>query len=322
MEKKPFAFLFPGQGSQSVGMLSELAADYPIVIETFSEASDALSYDLWQLIQTGPEEALNQTEKTQPALLTASVALWRVWRQLGAVEPNYLAGHSLGEYSALVCANAIKFEDAVKLVALRGKFMQEAVPEQVGAMAAIVGMSDDEVSGLCQEVAENEVLAPANFNSIGQVVISGHRTAVERFVAVAKSRGAKLAKVLPVSVPSHCLLMKPAAERLSAILQDWVIHQPNIPVIQNADVKIYYTGDDIRTALINQLYMPVRWVETIQLLVKYDVNLAVECGPGKVLAGLNKRITDHFQTLSFHTKADVFAAFEIISANYNQIVKE
>lgn len=322
MTNKSLAFLFPGQGSQSVGMLSELASVYPVVEQTFKEASKVLAYDLWSITQQGPEELLNQTEKTQPALLAASIALWRIWQQLDGVLPSYMAGHSLGEYSALVCAEAINFEDAIKLVAFRGKFMQEAVPDQVGAMAAIVGMADADVAALCQKLAEGEVLAPANFNSLGQVVISGHRTAVERFVAVAKEHGAKLAKIIPVSVPSHCLLMKPAADRLAEMLQTITIKTPNISVIQNADVKSYQNAADIREALVRQLYMPVRWVETVQQLINQQMTLAMECGPGKVLAGLNKRIDEKLTTMPMNTKNDIFLALETIGIKSNQTVEE
>jgi [acyl-carrier-protein] S-malonyltransferase len=284
------AFVFPGQGSQSIGMMADLAEQFPVVTETFAEASAVLGYDLWALVQNGPEADLNSTDKTQPAMLTAGIAAWRVWQQKGGEMPAYLAGHSLGEYSALVAAGAISFADAVALVADRGRFMQEAVPAGTGAMAAILGLDDAVVAEVCDAAAEGEVLQPVNFNSPGQVVIAGTAAAVERAVPVATEKGAKRAIILPVSVPSHCDLMKPAADRLAERLAGIEINTPTIPVLHNADVAAYDDADKIRDALVRQLYRPVRWVETVQWFEANGVDALVECGPGKVLAGLNKRI--------------------------------
>lgn len=284
------AFVFPGQGSQSEGMLKDLADSYPVVGETFQQASDRLGYDLWSVVQNGPADKLNSTDVTQPAMLAAGVATWRVWQEKGGAQPAVMAGHSLGEYSALVCAGSLDFSDAIGLVAERGRLMQEAVPAGEGAMAAILGLDDDAVRQACAEAAEGDVLAPVNFNSPGQVVAAGNRVAVERLVNVARERGAKRALVLPVSVPSHCSLMKPAADKLATVLADIDMKAPQIPVINNVDVA---TPDDpaaIREALVRQLYNPVRWVETIQKMAADGVDRLIECGPGKVLAGLNKRI--------------------------------
>lgn len=296
------AFVFPGQGSQSVGMLKELTDAYPLIKETYQEASDILNYDCWKLIQEGPEEELNQTEKTQPAILIGSVAMWRIWQQKKNISPVLMAGHSLGEYSALVCADAIEFNVAVRLVAARGRFMQEAVPLGQGGMAAIVGLDNAVVEKLCQEAAQGEIITPANYNAIGQVVVAGQINAVKRLVELALNSEAKLAKLLPMSVPSHCELMRPAAKRLAELLETIPIKTPKIPVIQNADVKSYNDPAEIRAALIKQLYSPVRWVETIEYFAKHDIKQIYECGPGKVLAGLNKRIVSNIPTLSLNTK--------------------
>ena len=294
------AFVFPGQGSQSVGMLNTLAEVYPQVQETFAEASAALGYDLWSIVSTGPEEKLNQTEITQPAMLSAGVAVWRVWQTEQGPQPVVMAGHSLGEYTALTCAGAILFAEAVKLVADRGRFMQEAVPAGAGGMAAIVGLEDDQVRALCAQAAQGEVLSPVNFNSPGQVVIAGTATAVARAVAQAKGAGAKLAKPLPVSVPSHCALMHPAAERMRERLKQVQIVTPRIPVLHNAQVQAETNADAIRDALVRQVESPVRWVETIQKMAADGVDKLIECGPGKVLAGLNKRISKDTQTMSVY----------------------
>lgn len=291
------AFVFPGQGSQSVGMLNTLADAQPLVKDTFAEASAALGYDLWTIVSGGPEDKLNQTEITQPAMLTAGVAVWRVWQQLDGPLPTVMAGHSLGEYSALTCAGAIGFADAVKLVADRGRFMQDAVPAGQGGMAAIVGLDDDQVRALCDQNANGEVLAPVNFNSPGQVVIAGTAAAVGRAVANAKAAGAKLAKPLPVSVPSHCTLMHPAAERMRTRLSQIEVRAPRIPVLHNAHVRAETDPEAIRDALVRQIESPVRWVETVQKMAADGVGKLVECGPGKVLAGLNKRIAKDTQTL-------------------------
>lgn len=290
------AFVFPGQGSQSVGMLAELAVAYPDVRQTFGRASEVLGYDLWDLVQSGPETGLNQTHKTQPAMLAAGFAVWRVWQARRGAMPAMMAGHSLGEYTALVCAGALDFNDAVRLVAERGRYMQEAVPAGEGAMAAILGLEDAQVIQVCADAAVApgaslaEVVAAVNFNSPGQVVVAGTAAAVARAVELAKQAGAKRALMLPVSVPSHCLLMKPAADRLAALLQTVALKTPEIPVINNADVAVCVEADKIRDALVRQLYNPVRWVETIRAMANAGVKNLVECGPGKVLAGLNKRI--------------------------------
>ncbi len=293
-------FIFPGQGSQSVGMLQELHAAQTTVAATFDEASKALGYDLWELVNSGPEAELNRTEKTQPAMLTAGVAVWRAWRYAGGAQPAFMAGHSLGEYTALVCAGALAFADAVTLVADRGRFMQEAVPTGVGAMAAVLGLEDQEIQQACEEAAQGEVVACANFNSPGQVVIAGQAQAVERAIEAAKAKGAKRAVLLPVSVPSHCALMKSAAERLSARIRQIPVNPPAIPVIHNADVSSHVDPPAIIEALVEQLYRPVRWVEVVQKLAGEGVTTLVECGPGKILSGLSKRISKNLNCLSLH----------------------
>lgn len=284
------AFVFPGQGSQSVGMMSSMAAVYPQVKQTFEQASDALGFDLWNLVENGPAEDLNQTENTQPAMLAAGVAFWRVWCDKTIIRPAWMAGHSLGEYTALVCSDAIAFEDAVRLVAERGRLMQAAVPAGVGAMAAILGLQDHQVVNACLEVANNEIVAPANFNSPGQVVIAGDTAAVDRAIEALKALGAKRALKLPVSVPSHCKLMAAAAEKFNDILQGVNVEMPIMTLIHNADVKSHGSPEVIRHALKEQLYNPVRWVESIKFMHEQGVNGFIECGPGKVLMGLNKRI--------------------------------
>lgn len=299
------AVVFPGQGSQSIGMLAELAVEYPVIKEAYSLASEVLGYDLWTLTQEGPEEKLNQTEYAQPAMLTAGVGIWRVLQQKCPLNPAFLAGHSLGEYTALVCAGAIDFADAVSLVAKRGRCMQEAVPIGKGAMAAIIGLDDEKIQRVCKEAAEDEILSVANYNSIGQIVLAGQTAAIERAIVLAKQLGAKIAKVLSVSVPSHCAIMKPAADCLADSLNKISIKSPQIPVIHNADVVNYSTAAEIRTALLKQLYSPVRWVETIKFLEKQGVKIILECGPGKVLTGLNKRISGELIVESLGTKEGV-----------------
>lgn len=284
------AFVFPGQGSQSIGMLDQLATEYPLVQETFIEASDALGYDMWDLVTSGPDVALNQTERTQPAMLAAGIAVWRVWQSLTNIQPGYLAGHSLGEYTALVAAGALSFTDAIKLVEMRGQFMQQAVPEGQGAMAAILGLDDNAVKTICIDAADEQVVEAVNFNSPGQVVIAGDVEAVTKATELAKEQGAKRALLLPVSVPSHCALMKPAAEKLAKALTDIPVHKTRIPVLHNVNVSAAVDEDEIKALLIQQLHNPVRWVETIQALSNTGVDKIVECGPGKVLAGLTKRI--------------------------------
>jgi [acyl-carrier-protein] S-malonyltransferase len=284
------AFVFPGQGSQSVGMVANLAENFSEIRDTYQQASDVLGYDLYAIVSDGPQEKLNSTDITQPAMLAAGVATWRIWNKQGGQQPQVMAGHSLGEYTALVCAGAIEFTDAVKLVASRGEYMQEAVPAGSGAMAAILGLDDDAVRAVCSEAVGNEIVEAVNFNSPGQVVVAGNRSAVERATELAKEKGAKRAVILPVSVPSHCQLMKPAAEKLASDLEQIDIHQPTISVINNVDVKIETDPDAIRHALVRQLYQPVRWVEIIQSMASNQVTRILECGPGKVLMGLNKRI--------------------------------
>ncbi len=292
------AFVFPGQGSQQVGMLKQLSEVEPAIIDTFKQASDALGYDLWDLVQNGPEEELNKTEKTQPALLAAGVAIYRAWAAKDGAQPNYLAGHSLGEYTALVCAGVLQFEDAVKLVEKRGQFMQSAVPLGTGAMAAIIGLDDDAVKQACETAAQGEVVEAVNFNSPGQIVIAGEKGAVERAMVAAKESGAKRALPLPVSAPSHCALMKPAAEKLADELNKLEVSEPSIPVVQNVGAQIESDPAKIKNNLIEQLYKPVLWVDSIQLLVEQGVETTLECGPGKVLSGLNKRIHKPMVTLA------------------------
>ncbi|MEW5965894.1 MAG: ACP S-malonyltransferase [Pseudomonadota bacterium] len=301
------AFVFPGQGSQSVGMMQGLAAR-PEVRLTFSEASDALSQDLWTLVAEGPADALNQTVNTQPAMLAADIATWRVWQAMGGPQPEWLAGHSLGEYAALVAAGALGFPDAVKLVRFRAEAMQAAVPEGSGAMAAILGLDDDVVRAVCLEAAAGDVVEAVNLNSPGQVVIAGSRTAVERAMALAKENGAKRALPLPVSVPSHSSLMLPAAEKLLACLQDVAIAAPAIPVLHNTDVETHASPEAIRVALAKQLHTPVRWVETVQAIKAAGAERMVECGPGKVLAGLAKRIDDSLPAVALVDEAGFAAA--------------
>jgi len=288
MQKK-LAFVFPGQGSQSLAMLADFS-EHEVVQATFSEASAALGYDLWQLVQQGPVEKLNQTNFTQPALLTASVAVWRLWHASTANTPAMLAGHSLGEYSALVCAGVLSLADAVKLVEKRGEFMQASVPEGVGAMAAVIGLDDKMIIEACFKAQNGDVVSAVNFNSPGQVVIAGHKAAVERAGVLCKEAGAKRVLPLPVSVPSHCALMKDAAEKLAEEFNNVTFNTPNIPVVNNVDVAIETSVEAIKIALIKQLYSPVRWTETIQFLAESGIEQAIEAGPGKVLQGLLKRI--------------------------------
>ncbi len=284
-----FAMVFPGQGSQSLGMLSALAEQEPLIQETFAEASAVLGYDLWQLCQQGPEEQLGSTEKTQPAMLAAGVATWRVWRRHGGLLPAAMAGHSLGEYTALVCADSIEFKTAVDLVRFRGQAMQSAVPQGQGAMAAILGLEDADVVAACAEAAQGEVVQAANFNSTGQVVIAGHKAAVERAIELLKAKGAKRALILPVSVPSHTALMRPAAERLAERLRSIDIKTPNMPVY-TVEMRTHGDADSIRAALFEQLVGPVRWAGTVRTILGTGVKTLIECGPGKVLTGLNRRI--------------------------------
>lgn len=302
------AMVFPGQGSQGVGMLAELAAQFPLIEATFADASAALGYDLWLLAQNGPAEELNKTWQTQPALLTASVAIWRVWQQQGGQQPSWFAGHSLGEYSALVCAGVIDFAQAVKLVELRGKLMQEAVPAGVGAMSAIIGLDNAAIVQACLASAQGQVVSPVNFNSPGQVVIAGHKEAVERAGAACKAAGAKRALPLPVSVPSHCALMKPAADKLALALETISFSAPKVPVVNNVDVQAQTSPDAIRQALVRQLYNPVRWTETVEYLAAQGVDQLLEVGPGKVLSGLTKRIVENMSGAAVNDPATLAAA--------------
>jgi [acyl-carrier-protein] S-malonyltransferase len=284
------AFFFPGQGSQSVGMMAGFG-DSVTVKQTFVEASDILGVDFWAMA-TEPNELLNQTQHTQPLMLTAGIATWRAYIQAGGSQPSIHAGHSLGEYTALVASNVLSFADALPLVKYRAEVMQSAVPDGVGAMAAILGLDDDAVRAVCLDAAQGEVCEAVNLNSPGQVVIAGNKAAVERGMELAKAKGAKRALPLPVSVPSHCALMKPAAEKLAEYLKNVTINSPQIPVIQNADVIAYSDSENIKAALVRQLYSPVRWVETVQTIYSQGVTSSAECGPGKVLAGLTKRIVE------------------------------
>jgi len=302
------AFIFPGQGSQSVGMLAELAVAHPEVQTTFEEASQGAGLDLWNLAANGPEDQLNRTENTQPALLAASVAVWRVWQKLGGAQPSQLSGHSLGEYSALVCANALSLHDAASLVAERGRLMQAAVPAGVGAMAAILGGDDAQIAAVCEEVAQGQVVSPANFNSPGQLVIAGDAEAVDRALSRLAELGVKKAIKLAVSVPSHCMLMRDAADRLGERMASISWQLPSIPVVQNADAKTYATVDDIRTALQRQLYLPVRWTQCVQALASGGATRLAECGPGKVLTGLIKRIDKTLEARAIGAPADIAAA--------------
>lgn len=307
------AFVFPGQGSQSLGMLGSVAAQYPQVLETFAEASAALGYDLWALTQQGPEEQLNQTDKTQPAILTASVALWRLWLAQGGVRPAFVAGHSLGEYSALVAAGCLSLADAVRLVERRGQLMQEAVPAGEGAMAAILGLEDADVLAACEASAGGEVVSAVNFNAPGQVVIAGSSAAVARAIEACKAKGAKRAMALPVSVPSHCALMRPAAERFAEAVEAVAWQAPNLPLVQNVSAAVAADLDTLKRDLLAQLYSPVRWVESVVALAGHGVTELVECGPGKVLSGLNKRCVKGLNTHNLDTPEAFAAAREALA---------
>ncbi|MCC5453049.1 ACP S-malonyltransferase [Rheinheimera sp. UJ51] len=302
------AIVFPGQGSQSVGMLNELYQQHTVVQDTFAEASAALGYDLWALVSTGPESELNETHRTQPALLAASVAVWRLWQQQNGAAPAYFAGHSLGEYSALVCAGVLSLGDAVKLVEKRGHYMQQAVPAGVGAMSAIIGLDDAAIAKACAEAAQGEVVSPVNYNSPGQVVIAGHKAAVERAGEACKAAGAKRALPLPVSVPSHCALMRPAAEQLALDLAALHFAAPSTPVVNNVDVMATNVQAEIKDALIRQLYSPVRWTETIEYFAAQGVTEVLELGAGKVLSGLIKRINKELKTASVNDATSLTAA--------------
>jgi [acyl-carrier-protein] S-malonyltransferase len=306
MTTKSLGIVFPGQGSQSVGMTKDIAEQFPQVQAVFSEASQILNYDLWKLVIDGPAEELDKTVHTQPALLTASYALWQILKTKKNLQPALMAGHSLGEYTALVCANSIAFKDAVRLVAARGQYMQDAVPVGEGALAAVIGIDDAIVQSVCEKAKINaEVLSLVNFNCPGQVVIGGHIAAVQRALVLAKEAGAKIAKLLPVSAPSHCILMKSAAARLAQLLEQIPIQPPAIPVINNVDVMVYNSSEAIRDGLTRQLYMPVRWTDTIRAFATAGISNIIECGPGKVLSGLNKRIAPEMQLANTADQASV-----------------
>lgn len=314
MTQSNLAMVFPGQGSQKTGLLAELAESFDTVQSTFAEASDVLGYDLWDLGQNGSQEDINLTERTQPLLLTASVAVWRVWCAQNGAAPAYLAGHSLGEWSALVCAGVVDFAAAVKLVQQRGKFMQEAVPAGQGAMAAIIGLADEAIVQACTGAAQGEVVAPVNYNSPGQVVIAGHSAAVERAMTACKEAGAKRALPLPVSAPFHTSLMRPAAERLEAQIQATVFQAPEIPVVHNVTARAESDPEIIKALMVEQIYSPVRWVECIQTLRAQGVETTLECGPGKVLSGLNKRIDKSLSTLAMETPDELTTALESVQS--------
>lgn len=310
MSDNTIAFVFPGQGSQKVGMLATAHERFPAVRDTFAEASQALGYDVWGLIQNGEQEALNLTETTQPVLLTASVALWRAWLEQGGARPAIMAGHSLGEFSALVCAGALGFTDAVQLVRQRGAFMQTAVPVGKGAMAAIIGLDDDAINSICEQVAQSSggIVSAVNFNSPGQVVIAGHTATVDAAIVALKEAGAKRALPLPVSAPFHTELMRPAGERLAEAIADITIASPEVPVVHNVQAATESDPEQIRALLVEQIYSPVQWTRCVQAIIDAGVTQVVECGPGKVLSGLNRRIDKSLQSYSLEEPDDLMAA--------------
>lgn len=305
MTQQNLAFVFPGQGSQKIGMLADLAAQYPVVVATFAEASEVLGYDLWELVQNGSQEEINLTERTQPLLLAASVAAWRVWQEKNGPQPALMAGHSLGEWSALVCAGVVAFKDAVKLVQQRGKFMQEAVPAGQGAMSAIIGLDDALIIEACKKAEQGEVVSAVNFNSPGQVVIAGSAAAVERAGALCKEAGAKRALPLPVSAPFHTSLMRPAADRLAEQINATEFKAPQVPVVHNVTAQTEQDPQKIKALMIEQIYSAVRWVECVNTMTAAGISLTVECGPGKVLSGLNKRINAELTTVSIEKPDEV-----------------
>ena len=307
-----FAAVFPGQGSQSVGMLADLADAFAAVNATFAEASEVLGYDLWRVCREGPEEKLNATECTQPAMLAAGVAVWRVWVEKGGGAPNAMAGHSLGEYSALVCADAVAFRDAVALVAARGRFMQEAVPSGKGAVAAVLGLGDDEVEAACRAAEQGEVVRPVNFNAPGQVVIAGHAGAVARALELARKAGARRAVLLPLSVPVHSPLMEPAAERFRSRLEEAGFSTPAVPVVANIGVEPHGGPASIRDRLVRQLFSPVPWAATVRRLAESGIDAVLEPGPGRVLAGLNRRVDRNMKAHAVFDPASLGAALEAL----------
>lgn len=307
MTQQNLAFVFPGQGSQKIGMLADLATQYPIVTQTFAEASQVLGYDLWDLVQNGAQDDINLTERTQPLLLTASVAVWRVWNEKKGAQPALVSGHSLGEWSALVCAGVVAFADAVKLVQQRGKFMQEAVPAGQGAMFAIIGLDDTLILEACKKAEQGEVVSAVNFNSPGQVVIAGTAAAAERAAALCKEAGAKRALPLPVSAPFHTSLMRPAADRLAEQIAATEFKTPLIPVVHNVTAQTEADPQKIKALMIEQIYSAVRWVECVNTMSAAGITTTIECGPGKVLSGLNKRINSELTTLSIEKPEEVDA---------------
>jgi [acyl-carrier-protein] S-malonyltransferase len=313
------AFVFPGQGSQHLGMLSDLASVYPSIVKTFDTVSERLGYDLWELTQRGPEAKLSLTEHTQAVVLTADVAIYELLAPRLTFKPAMMAGHSLGEYAALVCAGAISLPDAAELVAKRGSLMQETVPLGRGAMAAIVGLPDDKVAELCQQVSTNlELVSPANYNATGQVVIAGHTPAVERAISSAEALGARMAKIIPVSVPCHCSLLTEAAERFEDYLQKASFMAPKIPVMSNVDLSVYESPEQIKRLLKEQLYRPVRWVETIQTMKQKGIDTIVECGPGRVLSGLIKRIDSSLTPMSVNDSSSLELVFKQVIERYER----
>jgi [acyl-carrier-protein] S-malonyltransferase len=314
MSDSQLAFVFTGQGSQKIAMLQEAATEFAIIEQTFAEASEALSYDMWDLVQNGEQESINLTEKTQPILLTASVALWRVWQSLNGATPALMAGHSLGEFSALVCAGGLDFADAVRLVRARGQFMQTAVPVGVGAMAAIIGLDDDAINRVCAEQAQGQCVQAVNFNSPGQVVIAGHKDAVERASEALKAAGAKRALPLPVSAPFHTDLMQPAGLKLAEALADIRIATPKIAVVHNVHAQTEADPEKIRQLLVQQIYSPVKWTSCVEYMLAQGITATVECGPGKVLSGLNKRIDKSLTCLAIEDSSALRSALESLAA--------
>ncbi|RNL67574.1 ACP S-malonyltransferase [Zhongshania marina] len=313
MDTQQLALVFPGQGSQKVGMLAELGESFSIIKDTFAEASEALAYDMWDLIQNGEQEQLNLTETTQPVLLTASVAVWRLWCEQGGLRPSLLAGHSLGEFSALVCAGALNFADAVRLVRARGQYMQTAVPVGEGAMAAVLGLEDAQIVEICAQASSTGVVEAVNFNSPGQVVIAGQVAAVDQAIELLKAAGAKRAMPLPVSAPFHTSLMRPAGDKLALALADISVQQPNIPVVHNVHGKTESDPAVIKALLVEQIYSAVKWVDCVETMLAAGITHTIECGPGKVLSGLNKRINKSLNCSNIDSPESLSAALESIA---------